>query len=96
MRALRYTGKHYISLSLTGLIDGQRTDMGIDLRNVERRHREVAVGKGQKDGAVDARVALDRTDVGLDRVSGVAGDVLQRGVGDVELGHPGGEPRVPG
>lgn len=78
---------------LSGLIDRQGIDKGIDLRQVERRHGQLPISNNQEDSAVDGGVALIGQCIGLDRVRRVPADVQQRRIRDIKLRNPGRELR---
>lgn len=65
--------------------------MRVNKREIKRRNKEIRVRDREENRAVDSGVAGVGGDVGLDGDGGVAADVAEGRVSDVELGDEGGE-----
>ena len=67
--------------------------MRIDHGQVEWCDVKVKIGQRQEHGTIGSRVALVGGHIRLDRVGGIAGNIVKRRVSDVELSNPGSKLR---
>lgn len=86
-----YAPSQQIQAGLTRLVDGESTNVRVDLGDVVRRDVQIEIRDGQVDGTVDSWVAGIGAHVGLDGVGRISAYVQEGSVGDVQLADPQGE-----